>query len=198
MGYQIQVGYQTGMVGYQTGGGKPDAGGGIPDASDGIPNASGIPPHGMMGYQTGDDGVPGRDRVTTLMSHQSEILHSLIFCSFLKLYKDQRIYFIVFNLSFQISPLLFSHMKSEYIHLVIWRLFVLLCIRYCRHVSSHSCYSCGHEGIFTFRTTKLFLASLKLPISTRADSLTCMQSALHVPLPLSKFFMIYPSRFFDM
>ena len=34
--------------------------------------------HGMMGYQTGDDEVPGRGRVTTLTSHQSEILHSLI------------------------------------------------------------------------------------------------------------------------
>ena len=33
----------------------------------------------MMGYQTGDDGVPGRGRVSTLTSHQSEILHSLIF-----------------------------------------------------------------------------------------------------------------------
>ena len=33
----------------------------------------------MMGYQTGDDGVLGMGRVTTLMSHQSEILHSLIF-----------------------------------------------------------------------------------------------------------------------
>ena len=34
-----------------------------------------------MGYQAGDDGVPGRGRVTTLTSHQSEILHSLIFVS---------------------------------------------------------------------------------------------------------------------
>ena len=33
----------------------------------------------MMGYQTGDNGVRGRGRVTTLTSHQSEILHSLIF-----------------------------------------------------------------------------------------------------------------------
>ena len=33
----------------------------------------------MVGGQTGDDGVPGRGRATTLMSHQSEILHSLIF-----------------------------------------------------------------------------------------------------------------------
>ena len=32
-----------------------------------------------MGYQIWDDGVPGRSRVTTLMSHQSEVLHSLIF-----------------------------------------------------------------------------------------------------------------------
>ena len=53
VGYQTgMVGYQTRMVGYQT---------------------------GMVGYQTGDDEVPGRGRVTTLMSHQSEILHSLIF-----------------------------------------------------------------------------------------------------------------------
>ena len=34
-----------------------------------------------MGYQT-DDGVPGRDGVTTFTSHQSEILHSLIFTTF--------------------------------------------------------------------------------------------------------------------
>ena len=61
--YQTQVGYQTVMVGYQTGGGTPDACGGVPDA--------------------GDDGVPGRGSVTTLMSHQSEILDSLIFfCSY--------------------------------------------------------------------------------------------------------------------
>ena len=33
-----------------------------------------------MGYQIGDDGVPGRGRVTTLTNHQSEILHSLILC----------------------------------------------------------------------------------------------------------------------
>ena len=33
----------------------------------------------MMGYQSGDDGMPGRGGVTTLMSHQSGILHSLIF-----------------------------------------------------------------------------------------------------------------------
>ena len=31
-----------------------------------------------MGYETGDDEVQGRGRVTTLTSHQSEILHSLI------------------------------------------------------------------------------------------------------------------------
>ena len=36
----------------------------------------------MMRYQTGDDGVPGRGRVTTLTGHQSEILHSLIFFTF--------------------------------------------------------------------------------------------------------------------
>ena len=51
------------MEGYQTGGGILDAGGDIPDAGDGIPNAS---------------GVPDRGKVTTLTSHQSEILHSLI------------------------------------------------------------------------------------------------------------------------
>ena len=32
----------------------------------------------MMGYQSGDDGVSGRGGVRTLMSHQSEIRHSLI------------------------------------------------------------------------------------------------------------------------
>ena len=35
----------------------------------------------MMGYQSGDDGVPGRGGVTTLTSQQSGILHSLIFFS---------------------------------------------------------------------------------------------------------------------
>ena len=34
--------------------------------------------HGMMGCQT-DDWVPGRGRITTFMSHQRGILHSLIF-----------------------------------------------------------------------------------------------------------------------
>ena len=34
-----------------------------------------------MGYQTGDDGCTKRDGITTLMSHQSGILHSLIFCA---------------------------------------------------------------------------------------------------------------------
>ena len=43
------MGYQTGMVGYQTGGGIPDAG----DVYQ-MQVSSG---HGMMGYQTGDDGV---------------------------------------------------------------------------------------------------------------------------------------------
>ena len=33
----------------------------------------------MIGCEPGDDGVPGRDGVTTLPSHQSGILHSLIF-----------------------------------------------------------------------------------------------------------------------
>ena len=33
----------------------------------------------MMGYQSGDDGMPGRGGVTTLTSHQSGILHPLIF-----------------------------------------------------------------------------------------------------------------------
>ena len=32
-----------------------------------------------MGYQTGDDGLPGRGRVTTLTNYQNEIHHSLIF-----------------------------------------------------------------------------------------------------------------------
>ena len=36
--------------------------------------------HGIMGYQT-DDGVSVRGGVTTFTSHQSGILHSLIFCS---------------------------------------------------------------------------------------------------------------------
>ena len=35
-----------------------------------------------MGYQTGDDGVPDRGGVTTLTSHQSEILHPLILLVF--------------------------------------------------------------------------------------------------------------------
>ena len=34
--------------------------------------------HGMMGYQT-NDGVPVRGGVTAFMSHQSAILHSLIY-----------------------------------------------------------------------------------------------------------------------
>ena len=46
---------------------------------DGIPDVGGVPGMVMMGYKTGNDGVTGRDGVTTLMSHQSEILHSLIF-----------------------------------------------------------------------------------------------------------------------
>ena len=32
-----------------------------------------------MGYQSEDDGLLGRGGVTTLMSHQNGILHSLIF-----------------------------------------------------------------------------------------------------------------------
>ena len=76
---------------------------------------------------------------------------------------------------------------------------VLLCIRYCRHVSLHSCYSCGHEGIFTFRSTKLFSASLKLPISTRADSLTLLH-AIGVTCSSNpeQIFMIYQSRIFKV
>ena len=60
------VGFQTG-VGFQSCGGVPDTGG---------------VQTGMVGYQTGGipnaGGVLGRGRVTTLTSHQSEILHSLI------------------------------------------------------------------------------------------------------------------------
>ena len=35
----------------------------------------------MMGYRSWDDGVPGRGGVTTLTSHKSGILHSLILLS---------------------------------------------------------------------------------------------------------------------
>ena len=66
------VGYQVGMVGI------PDRDGGVPDRWWYTRCRWGAR-HGMMGYQTGGDGVPGRGRVKTLMSHQSEILHSLIF-----------------------------------------------------------------------------------------------------------------------
>ena len=72
---------------------------------------------------------------------------------------------------------------------------VLLCIRYCRHVSLHSCYSYsyGHEGIFTFRSTKLFSASVKLPISTRADSLTLLHAiGVTCSSNLDQIFMILP------
>ena len=73
---------------------------------------------------------------------------------------------------------------------------VLLCIRYCRHVSLHSCYSCGYEGIFTFRSTKLFSSSRKLPISTRADSLTLLHAiGVTCSSNLEQIFMIYQSRF---
>ena len=38
--------------------------------------------HGMIEYQTGDDRVSVRGRVTTLTSHQGGILYSLIFNKF--------------------------------------------------------------------------------------------------------------------
>ena len=44
-----------------------------------VPDTGGVGSrHGMMGYQTGD-GVPVRGGVRTFTSHQSGILHSLIF-----------------------------------------------------------------------------------------------------------------------
>ena len=52
------------MVGHQPGGGIPDAGG--------------VPDMGMMGYQMEMMGCQAGVGVTTLTSHQSEILHSLI------------------------------------------------------------------------------------------------------------------------
>ena len=54
---------------------------GVPDRGCGTKHRWGSR-HGMMIYQT-DGGVPGRGGVTTFTSHQSEILHSLIF-SFLE------------------------------------------------------------------------------------------------------------------
>ena len=58
VGYQIgMVGYQTGMVGYQAGGGKPDTDGGILDAGN-VADESGVQNmgwwdtrQGMMGFQ---------------------------------------------------------------------------------------------------------------------------------------------------
>ena len=44
----------------------------------GVPDRGWGSRHGMMGYQT-EDGVPVRGGVATFMSHQSGILHSLIF-----------------------------------------------------------------------------------------------------------------------
>ena len=42
----------------------------------------------MIGYQTGDDGVPGRGGVTTF--HQSEVLHSLILFDFNEFSKSDK------------------------------------------------------------------------------------------------------------
>ena len=44
----------------------------------------------QVGFQTWDDGVPGKGRVTMLMSHQSEILHSLIFISHKETFNQKR------------------------------------------------------------------------------------------------------------
>ena len=46
VGYQTQVGCQTGMVGYHTGMVGYQTGGGIPDTGNGIPNADGVPDMG--------------------------------------------------------------------------------------------------------------------------------------------------------
>ena len=65
--------------------GVPDRDGGVLgrdgrfQTGDGIPDACGDSRHDVMGYETGDDEVSGSSRVTTLTSHQSGILHSLIF-----------------------------------------------------------------------------------------------------------------------
>ena len=96
VGYKTGMGFQSGW-GFQTRNGIPDTGG-DPDRDHGVPDRDGGVPdrwwdtrcrwgsrHGVMGYQIGDDGMPGRDGVTTLMSHWSGILHSVIF-SFLSNY----------------------------------------------------------------------------------------------------------------
>ena len=83
VGYQIgMVGYQTGMVGYQMGGGFQMQVV-VYQMQVMVYQMQVGSRHVMMRYKTGDDWVPGRGRVTTLMSYQSEILHSLIFSSFL-------------------------------------------------------------------------------------------------------------------
>ena len=46
-----------------------------------------------MGCQTGNDGMSGRGRVTTLTSRQSETLHSLIFVQFVTAINGQSFLF---------------------------------------------------------------------------------------------------------
>ena len=63
-------------MGYQTEDGIPD--------NDGVPVRGGVPDTGWVLDRDGvvsdmDGGVPGRDGLTILTSHQSVILHSLIF-----------------------------------------------------------------------------------------------------------------------
>ena len=69
-GSRHMMGFQTG-VGFQSCSGIPDTDG-VPDRDDGVPDRDCGVPDRMMGFQTWG-------KVTTLTSHQSEILHSLIF-----------------------------------------------------------------------------------------------------------------------
>ena len=71
-GFRQGMGFQSG-VGFQTRHGVPDMEWGSRKGFD--IRHKWCSRHVMMGCQT-DDGVPGRGGETTLMSHQSRILHS--------------------------------------------------------------------------------------------------------------------------
>ena len=71
------MGFQTWGWDSRHGGWDSRHGDGIPDMGMGFQTWGWDSGHGM-GYQT-DDGVPVRGEITTFTSHQSGILHSLIF-----------------------------------------------------------------------------------------------------------------------
>ena len=93
----LGMGFQTWKWGSRHGDGVPGKrwgsrhGDGVPDMGMWFQTRGGVPDMGM-GFLTWGRGSRKRGGVTTFMSHQSEILHSLIFCCHPQLMMQNGVY----------------------------------------------------------------------------------------------------------